>query len=232
MVDITHANHYRLFYRCGQRFSYRSRLPIAGGNFHRMLDMTETLRLIDERVKALDTTDAAVSFEATGSKDTIRNWRRAVREGRKAGANTGKLQAIGKVLGIDLAFATRSVVPLVGYVGAGATAHFYASADSPDEWVDAPDGATANTVAVQIRGDSLGALFDQWIVYYDEIRAPVTPDLIGRLCVVGLLDDQVLVKRIRRAKTPGFYHLESNTQETIFDVEIAWAARVKSMVPR
>lgn len=123
-------------------------------------------------------------------------------------------------------------VPLVGYVGAGATAHFYASADSPDEWVDAPDGATADTVAVEIRGDSLGSLFDQWLVYYDEVRSPVTPDLIGRLCVVGLLNDQVLVKRIRRSKTPGLYHLESNTEGPIFDVEIAWAARVKSMVPR
>lgn len=69
-----------------------------------MMDMAEVLRLIDERIAALDTSDAAVSFEATGSKDTIRNWRRAVSEGRKVGANTAKLQAVGRVLGIDLSF--------------------------------------------------------------------------------------------------------------------------------
>jgi hypothetical protein len=72
------------------------------------MDMPEILRLIDERIAALHTSDAAVSFEATGSKDTIRNWRRAVSEGRRAGANTAKLQAVGRVLGIDLTFETGS----------------------------------------------------------------------------------------------------------------------------
>jgi transcriptional regulator with XRE-family HTH domain len=122
-------------------------------------------------------------------------------------------------------------VPIVGYVSAGA-AHFFASGDGELDRVPAPDGATDETVAVEIRGESLGALFDQWLIFYDEVRSPVTSDLIGRLCVVALPDDRVLVKRIRRAKTPGFYHLESNTEGTIFDVEIVWAARVTNMTPR
>ncbi len=126
-----------------------------------------------------------------------------------------------------------TTVPLVGYVSAGARAYF--NADNEElERVAAPKDATPYTVAVEIRGDSLGALFDMWIVYYDddEVRSPVTPDMIGRLCVVGLPDDRVLVKRIRKAKTNGFYHLDSNTEPTINDVEIAWAAKVKSMEPR
>jgi hypothetical protein len=56
--------------------------------------------------------------------------------------------------------------------------------------------------------------------------------MIGRLCVVGLLDDRVLVKQIKRSKSPGLYHLLSNTEGPILDVEITWGARVKSMVPR
>lgn len=123
-------------------------------------------------------------------------------------------------------------VPLVGWVGAGAEAHFYASADDPDEMVAAPDGWTPETVAVEVRGDSLGALFDHWLVYYDQVKAPVTADLIGRLCVVGLPDGRVLVKMIRRAKASYLYHLLSNTEEPILDVEIEWAARVKNMAPR
>lgn len=123
-------------------------------------------------------------------------------------------------------------VPLVGYVGAGAAAHFYAESQGELERVDAPKDATSNTVAVQVQGESLGPLFDQWLVYYDDVRSPVTPDLIGRMCVVGLTDDRVLVKRIRRARTPGFFHLESNNEATINDVEIMWAAKVKSMEPR
>lgn len=126
-----------------------------------------------------------------------------------------------------------ATVPLVGYVSAGARAYFNAENEELER-VRAPNDATPNTVAVEVRGDSLGALFDQWLVYYDddEVRSPVTSDMIGRLCVVGLPDDRVLVKRIRRAKTLGLYHLDSNTEPTINDVEIAWAAKVKSMEPR
>jgi transcriptional regulator with XRE-family HTH domain len=123
-------------------------------------------------------------------------------------------------------------VPLVGYVGAGAAAHFYADSQGEIDRVAAPDDATKDTVAVEIRGESLGELFDQWIVYYDEVRAPVTQDMVGRLCVVGLPDDRVLIKKLKRSRTPGFFHLLSNTEAPILDVEIAWAAKVKSMVPR
>lgn len=123
-------------------------------------------------------------------------------------------------------------VPLVGYVGAGAAAHFYAAGDGNLGEVPAPEDATPETVAVEIRGDSLGSLFDQWLVFYDEVRSPVTHDLIGRLCVVGLPDDRILIKQIRPSKTPGLFHLLSNAEPPILDVEITWAAKVKSMVPR
>lgn len=123
-------------------------------------------------------------------------------------------------------------VPLVGYVGAGAEAHYYATGDGDYEMVPAPEGATVDTVAAEVRGESLGPLFDRWLVFYDEVRSPVTPDLIGRLCIVGLPDDRVLVKKITRARSPGLFNLLSNTEEPIRDAEIAWAARVRNMVPR
>ena len=125
-----------------------------------------------------------------------------------------------------------ATVPLVGYVGAGAEAHFYATGDGELDRVPAPDGATPDTVAVEIRGESLGALFEHWIVYYDEVRSPVTPDMYGKLCVVGLADDKVLVKQIKPSKTAGYFPLLSNTEGPILDAIILWAAKVKSMVPR
>ena len=76
-------------------------------------------------------------------------------------------------------------VPLVGYVGAGAVAHFYADGQGPFDEVPAPDAASGNTVAVQIRGHSLGALFDNWLVFYDDVRDPPGDDLVGRMCVCG-----------------------------------------------
>ncbi|MCA0318201.1 MAG: S24 family peptidase [Proteobacteria bacterium] len=122
-------------------------------------------------------------------------------------------------------------VPLVGYVAAGAVAHFFSDQGEHDR-VDAPEGSTNDTVAVEIQGDSLGSFFNEWLVYYDEVRSPVTPDLIGRLCVVGVADGRIMIKKLRRSKTPGLYHLESNTEGTITDVTVEWAARVKNMVPR
>lgn len=123
-------------------------------------------------------------------------------------------------------------VPLVGYVGAGAEAHFYANGDGELDRVPAGEGWTPSTVAVEVHGESLGALFDRWIIHYDDVRSPVTPDLIGKVCVVGLEDDRVLVKQIKLSRVPGLYHLLSNTEGPILDVAIAWAAKVKNMVPR
>lgn len=125
-------------------------------------------------------------------------------------------------------------VPVIGYVGAGAEAHFYALSHGELDRVPAPDDAGPDTVAVEIRGESLGPLFERWLLHYDEVRSPITHDLIGQLCVVGLPDDRVLVKKVRRAKSKadGLYDLLSNTEDPIFDAVIMWAAKVKSMVPR
>lgn len=125
-------------------------------------------------------------------------------------------------------------VPVVGYVGAGAEAHFYALSHGELDRVPAPENAGPETVAVEIRGESLGPLFERWLVHYDEVRSPITADLIGQLCVVGLTDDKVLVKKIRMAKSKaqGLYDLLSNNEDPITDVVVMWAAKVKSMVPR
>lgn len=125
----------------------------------------------------------------------------------------------------------RKTVPLVGYVAAGAVTRFFDDQGEIDE-VDAPDGSTSDTVAVEIRGDSLGSIFDRWLVFYDEVRSPITNDLIGKLCVVGLADGRIMVKKVQRSKTQGYYHLLSNTEEPILDAVIDWAAKVKNMVPR
>lgn len=123
------------------------------------------------------------------------------------------------------------VIPIVGYVGAGSEAFFGVGQGNLGE-VDAPDGATELTVAVEIRGTSLGELFDRWLIFYDERREPVTSDLIGKLCVIGLEDDRVLVKKLKRGQRKGKYDLFSNAEPPLYDQTVIWAARVKQMVPR
>ncbi|MCC6776667.1 MAG: helix-turn-helix domain-containing protein [Hyphomicrobiales bacterium] len=135
------------------------------------------------------------------------------------------------IAGMDPDEAVGPTVRVVGYVGAGSEAHFYAVAQGDMDEVPAPEGSTKDTVAVEIRGDSLGSLFDRWLVFYDEVRRPITSDMIGRLCVVGLADDRVLIKKVRRGRN-GLYTLVSEREPPIENVAIEWAARVKNMVPR
>jgi transcriptional regulator with XRE-family HTH domain len=124
-------------------------------------------------------------------------------------------------------------VPVVGYVQAGAQAQYRPHHESVLDRVDPPNNATGQTVAFEIRGDSLGELFDKWLVFFDDVRRPVTSDLVGKLCVVGLADGRVMVKKLKNAKK-GRYTLVSDhmRQDPIENVAVDWAARVKTMVPR
>lgn len=123
-------------------------------------------------------------------------------------------------------------VEIVGFVGAGSIATLFSEGQGPFDEVEAPSNATPNTVALGIRGASLGPAFDEGMVFYDDVRSPVTEDLHGRLCVVGLKDGRVLVKILRSAGD-GTYHLFSNTiEEPLLNEPVAWAARVKDVRPR
>ena len=123
-------------------------------------------------------------------------------------------------------------VPIAGYVGAGSEAHFYSGAQGPFGEAPAPDNATPQTIAVEVRGESLGPFFNGWLVFFDDVRSPVTDDLIGRLCVVGLTDERVLIKKLLRGRTARNFELHGQFGEPIVDAEVSWAAPVKSVVPR
>lgn len=151
-------------------------------------------------------------------------------------ALANELGVIGDVRSEDVAATLdkpeKKGVRIVGYVGAGAKGHFYAAGDEDYTVVDPPPGVTDQTVAVEIKGKSFGPLLDTWLVYYDDVRSPVSPDLYGVVCVIGLSDDRVLIKKIVSNGRGGFT-LESNSGEKpIENAEIEWAAKVIDMRPR
>jgi hypothetical protein len=127
---------------------------------------------------------------------------------------------------------TGMTVPLAGFVGAGATMTLYTEAQGPFDEIAAPEGSTEKTVAVEIRGESLGSFFDRWLVFYDDVRDPPTRDLLGRLCVVGLADGRILIKKLERGSEKGLFTLVSQFESPLFDQPVEWAAKVKNMVPR
>jgi len=123
-------------------------------------------------------------------------------------------------------------VPVVGYVGAGSSAHFYDVAQSDLDEVFGPPGAAEKMSALEVRGDSLGPYFNRWYVFYDDVRSAMNSDLIGHLCVIGFSDGRVVVKQVQRGSAEGLYHLHSATEKPIADVSIEWAAKVNSVSRR
>lgn len=138
-------------------------------------------------------------------------------------------QIIREYLEID-----QPLVKVVGSVGAASEAHFYSEAtDDPGDYVSAPEGSSTDTVAVEIRGESLGPAFNGWLAFYDDRQEPISEALYGRLCVVGLDTGQVLIKIPKPARHRGRFHLLSNVGgEVITDAKVVWAARVIDMKPR
>jgi transcriptional regulator with XRE-family HTH domain len=166
---------------------------------------------------------AALGRFPSAVSDLLKNRRRL---------RADEIQMIAEYLEVTPPTAGTRLAPLVGYVGAGAEAHLFDHGQGPFDMVDAPDGSTDATVAVEIRGESMGSFFDKWLVFYDDVRDPPSPDMIGKICVVGLPDGRVLIKKLARSREKGLYVLHSQFEPPIYDVAILWAAKVKNMVPR
>lgn len=226
--------------------------PVCSPGYSTGMNLKDILDRVEARLSALGLSADGASKRA-GKPDAIRNMRRAVKTGR-GGPTAETVAALAPVLETTAAWLIEGAaddlrsedvaaslasprpavrtVPVKGYVGAGAEAHFYAISNEDFEEVEAPPGATDRTIAVEIRGKSFGPLMDTWLVFYDDIRSPVTDDLIGRVCVVGLSDDRILIKKIVRNRDGGFDLLSNSHEEPIRDVSIEWAAKVTDMRPR
>lgn len=131
-----------------------------------------------------------------------------------------------------LVFSRGRTTSVVGYAAAGNDTVTFADAQGPLEEVDAPQWATKDTVAVRVRGTSLGIHFDNWLAFYDDRRDPPDQSLIGELCICGLPENRVVIKKLRAGSIKGKFHLESNTEPTMFDQVVEWAAMVSEMRPR
>jgi phage repressor protein C with HTH and peptisase S24 domain len=125
-----------------------------------------------------------------------------------------------------------TTVPVVGYVGIGGTIDF---ADSQGPFGEAnmpPKGPTTSLVAVIVRGDSMsGTLDDGWTVYYQDRRDPPDESLHTKLCVVGLADGRVLIKKIYPGRKSGHYDLHSVNAPVLLDQPVSWAAKITWIEP-
>lgn len=95
-----------------------------------------------------------------------------------------------------------------------------------------PIGGSPNTAAIHVRGGVLrGIATEGWVLYFEDLREPVSENTIGELSVVALADGAVLIRTPRPGSRPGVFHLESANQPTLYDAEVLWAAIVSSIIP-
>jgi transcriptional regulator with XRE-family HTH domain len=120
------------------------------------------------------------------------------------------------------------LVQVVGHVGAGAEMYF-ATGQGPFGEVERPLGAAETAVAVEIRGGSLGP-FSGWYAYFDHRRDAPSRDLIGQLCVVGLADGRVLIKRVAAGRKARHFDLWGAAGEPLQDQRLDWAAPVIALL--
>lgn len=122
-----------------------------------------------------------------------------------------------------------NLVPKVGYVGAGQVVVPFEADES--EYVDAPDDAPRGTVAVEVRGESmLPAFNDGDLLFYSKRLPPA--EMLNKRAVVQLSDGRLLVKMVRRGKTPGYWNLGSLNSYDLEDQVIEWAAPIDWIKPR
>lgn len=121
---------------------------------------------------------------------------------------------------------------VVGHVGAGGEVEYGEPLDGERDTVECPTDAPEETVAVVIRGDSLGPGFNRWYALFARREDPIGRDsrLIGKLCVVGTADGRTLIKWVRNGALA--FNLVSGTGAIEENVVLTWAAEVVDLRPR
>lgn len=142
------------------------------------------------------------------------------------------LEKLGDALGVpafQLMASSKRLVPVVGYVGAGAEVRpidDHAPGAGLDE-VEPPANAPDDVVCVIVRGDSQYPRFmdGERLFYVRDGRPP--DELFGRECIVKLADGRMLVKTVRRGTDYGLFNLESWNAPPMLDQVVEWAAPVR-----
>ena len=123
------------------------------------------------------------------------------------------------------------VVKIIGKVDGGGKVSLY-DADEVKDCGDNPPHVGVATVALEAGASLRGVADSGWLYFFDHEKKPPSQDLIGKLCVVALKDGDILIRVLQPGRRRGRYDLESSTEPTLRDQQIAWAAQVSWIKPR
>ncbi|QQS11049.1 MAG: helix-turn-helix transcriptional regulator [Rhodospirillales bacterium] len=169
------------------------------------------------------------------TQPTVHRWEKGAFE-----PDPQTLEALSELAGMSVAefryspgSASRSLVPVVGYVGAGA--EIFPIDDHPVgsglDMVDAPPGDSLGTVAVYVRGESMLPVYgDGDTLFYGRDPQAHGVELgtcLGRDCVVKVANGPTLVKRVEMGGGRGQYTLVSYNAAPLVNVRLDWASPVR-----
>lgn len=124
---------------------------------------------------------------------------------------------------------SRTEVPLMGYVGAGAIVEPEFEQVPPDgfDTVTLPFAVPEGIIALGIRGESMRPAYrdgDAVLVYEDQRYA--TDDYLGEEAVVRTAEGRRYLKELQRGSKRGLYNLYSHNDRLIEDRRVEWVGEI------
>lgn len=187
------------------------------------------VRLLERMLERPGMDQYKLADELETSQSSVSRWLKTV---DPKGASRDKIMSLAAELG--LIGADKAVlIPIVGKVGADTSGRIlYGHGQGTGDMALLPAGADADSVAVEVVGDSMGMRApDGSLIFYAARRDPPDDDMIGHLVIVGLANGEVLVKRLMRGSRRGVFNLESVFGSLREDEPVEWAAHIQSIVP-
>lgn len=145
--------------------------------------------------------------------------------------NSKYLNAILAIL--DLSTTERAMIPVVGYIGAGAEVLAIDDHVKGDgfEHVEAPPGML-NGIALIVRGNSMAPVYKDGYTIFIEKTLSSIDGLIGDDCYVQLSDGRYFLKTLHYGTKPGTFTLLSYNAAPIENVIIERAYPIAYIKPR
>src|SRR5258707_6799852 len=202
---------------------------------------------MDERYQRLRQARIAKGFEPAAAAADAFGWNRntyasnengnapfSYRRAKEYAAAFGvRPEWVYDAAGSMLPAAEAGFVPIIGRVGANPEGLvLFAQGQEPGDLAPIPPGGTDQARALLVVGHSMRGIADDGaLIYFEDQRTAVTPDMLGHVVVVEVDTDEVLVKRLLRGSRPGRYDLESIAGPTRRDARLPWAAPLTPIIP-
>lgn len=127
---------------------------------------------------------------------------------------------------------TRSDVPVVGRIGAGAEILPEFEQVPPDGLyqVEVMVPISGGSVAFEVEGDSMYPRYDHGDIVICTEGGAAFESLVGREAAVKTADGRRYLKRIIRSDIPGAFDLVSHNADTIRGVHLEWASPIDHVI--